>query len=35
VNVVRGVAWSEAAGQSALSSIEQITRALRDPDIRV
>ena len=33
--VVRGVAWSEAAGESALSSIDEITHAFGDPDARV
>jgi magnesium transporter len=35
VSIVRGVAWSKAAGESALSSVDEITLALRDPEVRV
>lgn len=34
-SIVRGIAWSHAAGDSQLSSVDAVTEALRDPDTRV
>ncbi len=35
VGVVRGLAWTDAGGESTLASIDEVTRALEDPLARV
>ncbi len=35
VSIVRGVAWSKAHGETPLASVDDVTKALADPDTRV